>query len=112
MCATMHQLTPHRLWIGNARDGRNFRTLFDQGIEAIVQLAIEEEPLQPPRDLIVLRFPLIDGAANNPHVLYRHTVIGGACGAQRTDARMLWGWNEPFSGDRRRSRIAGRSRGR
>jgi protein-tyrosine phosphatase len=60
----MNQISPHRLWIGHAGDGRDYRRLLDVGIEAVVQLAIEEPPLQPPRELIYMRFPLRDGADN------------------------------------------------
>jgi protein-tyrosine phosphatase len=60
----MNQIPPHLLWIGHAGDGRDYRRLLDVGIEAVVQIAIEEPPLQPPRELIYLRFPLRDGADN------------------------------------------------
>jgi protein-tyrosine phosphatase len=56
-------------WIGNAGDCRSFRELFERGIQAIVQLAAEEPSPQFPRELLVLRFPLVDGAGNIPSVL-------------------------------------------
>ncbi len=65
----MNQLHPDPLWIGHAGDGREYRRLFDLGIRAVVQLAVEEPPLQPPRELIVFRFPLRDGADNSIEVL-------------------------------------------
>jgi protein-tyrosine phosphatase len=65
----MHQVKPYPLWIGHAGDGRNFRQVFDNGIEAIVQLAVEEAPLQPPHELIYYRIPLIDGTGNAPILL-------------------------------------------
>ncbi|MCE9548168.1 MAG: dual specificity protein phosphatase family protein [Planctomycetia bacterium] len=65
----MHQIKPHALWVGNAGDGRNFPQIFAHGIRAIVQLAIEEPPVQPPRELIYQRFPLLDGEGNGPDVL-------------------------------------------
>ena len=45
------------------------RQLFDRGIRAVVQLALEEPPVQPPREMLVLRFPLVDGSGNDPAVL-------------------------------------------
>jgi hypothetical protein len=63
------QITPHRLWVGHAGDGRDFRQQFDKGIRAIVELAMEEPPIQAPREQIVCRFPLLDGAGNSPEVI-------------------------------------------
>ncbi len=65
----MEQIHPHSLWVGHAGDGRDFRRLFAAGIEAVVQLAAEEPPLHPPRDLVVCRFPLADGPGNRPEML-------------------------------------------
>ena len=61
------------LWIGHAGDSRAFRDIFASGIRAIVQLALEEPPVQPPRELVYLRFPLLDGPGNDPQLL--HLVI-------------------------------------
>ena len=65
----MRQVPPHPVWIGHAGDGRDFRALLDANIQAVVQLALEEPPLQPPRELICCRFPLVDGEGNSPTVL-------------------------------------------
>jgi hypothetical protein len=65
----LKQVNPYPVWLGHAGDGRAFRQLFDIGIRAIVQLAAEETPLQPPRDLVLLRFPLLDGTSNDPEIL-------------------------------------------
>jgi hypothetical protein len=65
----MNQIPPYHLWIGHAGDGRDYRRLLDLGIRAVVQLAVEEPPLQPPRELIYLRFPLRDGADNPDDLL-------------------------------------------
>ena len=61
----MRQVEGHALWIGHAGDGSDFRSVFDAGIRAIVQLAYEEPPLYPPRELLYCRFPLIDGPDND-----------------------------------------------
>ncbi|MFZ5829601.1 MAG: protein-tyrosine phosphatase family protein [Planctomycetota bacterium] len=53
-----------KLWIGNARDARDARELFDAGIGAVVDLAFEEPPAVLPREIVYLRFPLLDGSGN------------------------------------------------
>ena len=65
----MREVLPGLLWIGNARDTRAFREMLSAGITAIVDLAMEEPPTQPPRDIICCRFPLIDGEGNPPALL-------------------------------------------
>src|SRR5438128_271779 len=65
----MNQFVPHLLWLGHAGDGRDFRRLFDSGIKALIDLAMEEPPTQPPRELIYCRFPLLDGAGNDAQLL-------------------------------------------
>ena len=65
----MNQIVPHNLWVGHAGDGRDYRQMLDAGIKALVQVAIEESPNQPPRELIYLRFPLLDGLDNQPDLL-------------------------------------------
>ncbi len=65
----MKQVIPYPVWLGHAGDGRAFREILDVGIRAIVQLAAEETPLQPPRDLVFLRLPLLDGTGNDPGIL-------------------------------------------
>jgi hypothetical protein len=65
----MREVIPTKLWIGNALDARNVPGVLGLGITAIVDLAIEEPPIQFPRDVVYCRFPLIDGAGNQPAVL-------------------------------------------
>jgi hypothetical protein len=60
----MRQVAPHPIWLGHADDGRDFPDLYEAGIEALVQLAVEEPAIQTPRDLIYVRIPLSDGAGN------------------------------------------------
>jgi protein-tyrosine phosphatase len=60
----MDRIMPYPLWLGHAGDGRDCSRLGDAGIQAVVQLAAEEPPLLLPRELISLRFPLVDGAGN------------------------------------------------
>jgi protein-tyrosine phosphatase len=65
----VRQLQPHRLWLGHAGDAGNVRPLFDAGVKAVVDLAVEEAPSRPPRELISCRFPLVDGDGNDPDTL-------------------------------------------
>lgn len=57
------------LLIGNALDARSQVPLFELQIAAVVDLAINEPPAVPPREIIYCRFPLVDGAENSPHRL-------------------------------------------
>jgi protein-tyrosine phosphatase len=66
----MRQILPHHLWLGHAGDASDFRRQFDLGIEAILQVAMEEPPVQPPRELIYCRFPLLDGTGNRAELLH------------------------------------------
>jgi hypothetical protein len=65
----MNQIEPYPVWIGHGGEGHNFGHLFEKGIEAVVELAVEEPSFPPRRDMIACRFPLIDGAGNPPHML-------------------------------------------
>jgi hypothetical protein len=65
----MHRVANLPLWIGTARDARDIRGVLDAGIEAIVDLAMDEPPVQPTRELVSLRFPIVDGADNPRWVL-------------------------------------------
>ena len=65
----MHEIHPNLLWVGHALDLREPRSLFDVGINAVVDVAYEEPPAQLPRQLIYCRFPLNDGGGNEPAVL-------------------------------------------
>ena len=53
------------LWIGNAFDARNPRMIHANGIEAVVDLAVEETPASATRDLICCRIPIADGTGNS-----------------------------------------------
>jgi hypothetical protein len=65
----MRQIEGYPLWVGNARDARDIKGVLDAGIEAIADLAMLCEPVTPPRELIYLRFPLVDGADNPPWLI-------------------------------------------
>ena len=65
----MRRIDGFPLWIGTARDARDIKGVLDAGIEAVVDLAIEEPPISPTRELVYLRFPLVDGEGNPPWLL-------------------------------------------
>ncbi len=66
----MNQIVPYALWLGHSGEGRDFKQIFDAGIRALVQVSAEEPPPQPPRDLVVCHFPLIDGSGNRADLLH------------------------------------------
>jgi len=53
-----------KLWIGNALEARDLTAILNVGIEAIVDLAIEEIPISATRELICCRIPISDGGGN------------------------------------------------
>jgi hypothetical protein len=57
------------LHVGNALDARDLRLLYDTGIKAVVDLAINETPAQLGRDLIYCRFPIHDGDGNSDEMI-------------------------------------------
>jgi hypothetical protein len=73
MRGIMRRVESYPLWIGTARDARDIRGMLDEGIEAIIDLAIMSEPLKPTRELVYQRFPLTDGG-DNPLWLIRAAI--------------------------------------
>lgn len=65
----MKQIKPYPLWLGHAGDGRDFRPVFEAGIQALVDLAREQPAVESPRELIYCRFPLVDGVGNDEALL-------------------------------------------
>ncbi|MDC0934744.1 dual specificity protein phosphatase [Pirellulales bacterium] len=74
----MYEIHQSLMWIGNASDVVNSPLLFETGIAAVVDLAIEESPASIPRQLVYCRFPLNDGDGNEMPVLTQalNTVVG------------------------------------
>lgn len=54
----------HSLWLGSVVDARDIRAVLQEGIEAVVDLAINEPPVAYPRDILNCRFPINDGLGN------------------------------------------------
>lgn len=65
----MREVILGRLWIGNALDVDDTRKVVSAGIEAIVDLALQETPPVMMRESVYLRFPLNDGGGNSPEVI-------------------------------------------
>ena len=65
----MREIIPGIVWIGNARDARDVKSVLKLEIDAVVDLAIEETPCRYPREIIYCRFPLLDGEGNSPALL-------------------------------------------
>src|SRR5947208_11797525 len=67
---TMFQIPGEQLWLGNSGDVRDLRRLFDAGITAVIDLALEELPPPIPHELIYCRIPVVDGAGNSSALLH------------------------------------------
>ncbi|MEX2139469.1 MAG: dual specificity protein phosphatase [Pirellulales bacterium] len=65
----MIRIEPFLLWLGHAGDCRDRERILEAGIDAVVQLAIEEPPVVLPREIVFVRIPLYDGSGNSPDVL-------------------------------------------
>jgi hypothetical protein len=60
----MRQIFGNTLWLGHAGDVWDVRGLMAVNIKAVVDLALNEQPVILPRELIYCRFPLLDGSGN------------------------------------------------
>jgi hypothetical protein len=69
----MRRVAPYCLWLGHVGDVRDLRGIIDQGIRAVVDLALNEPPAAVTRELVYCRFPLVDGIGN-PAWLVRSAV--------------------------------------
>ncbi len=65
----MDRIKPFPLWLGHAGDCQDIARLSDLGIEAVVQLAVEEPQAPLPRDILLVRVPLLDGTGNRAALL-------------------------------------------
>jgi protein-tyrosine phosphatase len=80
-----------RLWVGSARDARDFRSLFDQSIQAVIDLALEELPAQLPRELLYCHLPLVDGPGNPPWLLRAAVQFTGSLITSQTNVLIACG---------------------
>ncbi len=65
----MREVIPHRLWLGNAVEARRILPVTELEIQAVIDLAMNEPPVQFPREIVYCRFPLIDGSGNDETTL-------------------------------------------
>jgi len=65
----MREVIPDTLWIGNALEARDVKRVLDLQLQAVIDLAMEEPPIQFTREVVYCRFPLIDGPDNSTAVL-------------------------------------------
>jgi protein-tyrosine phosphatase len=65
----MREILPNKLWIGNSADARNVECLVQEGIEAVLDLAVEQLMPSLPRSLIYCRFPIMDGQQSSQSML-------------------------------------------
>jgi protein-tyrosine phosphatase len=65
----MRRIGNRALWIGPALNADGLRAVHENGIEALVDLAINEPVPQLTRELSYCRFPMVDGSGNRPELL-------------------------------------------
>ncbi len=65
----MRKINGYSLWLGHLGDIQNLSIVLDNGIAAIVDLAMNEPVPKLTRELIYFRCPLIDGGGNDPSTL-------------------------------------------
>lgn len=65
----MRRLSDFPLWLGHVGDARDLRAVLSAGVLALVDLAVNEPPLTPTRELVYCRFPIVDGEENPPWLL-------------------------------------------
>lgn len=53
------------IYVGNAIDARDLRSIYDHQIRAVVDLAVNEAPAQLGREIVYCRIPLNDGGGND-----------------------------------------------
>ena len=83
----MRKLPDYPLWLGHVGDARDLRGILDAGIRAVVDLAMNEPPLTVPRELVYLRYPLVDNAGNPPWLL--RSAIEAVAGLLRSETSTL-----------------------
>jgi protein-tyrosine phosphatase len=66
------------LWLGHAGDARDLRAVLAAGIDALVDLAVEEPPAKLTREIVYARFPLVDGSGNAEWLL-RAALVTTTC---------------------------------
>lgn len=65
----IREISPDRLFIGNAMDARDLQQLYEHRIAAVVDLAANEPPAQLNREMLYCRIPLIDSDGNSHEII-------------------------------------------
>ena len=65
----MREILSGRLWLGNSADLRNVEGILQNGIQAVIDLAIEQLMPTLSRTLVYCRFPVLDGQQNHATAL-------------------------------------------
>jgi hypothetical protein len=65
----MQKIATGTIWMGRVDEVRDLVGLLDRGIVAVIDLAGDERPIDLVRELVYCRFPLLDGAGNEPWLL-------------------------------------------
>jgi len=65
----MREIIPEAVYTGHAGDARDLRALLSAEFAAVVDLAMEEPPAMPGRELVYCRIPLVDGDGNDCRLL-------------------------------------------
>ena len=65
----MREILPGQLWLGNTGDASDYSSIYESGIVAIIDLALENMPPALARSLVYCRFPIIDGGQGSQEVL-------------------------------------------
>ena len=66
----MREILASKLWLGNSADLRNVEGILQSGIQAVIDLAIEQLMPTLPRTLVYCRFPILDGEQSFPTALH------------------------------------------
>ena len=65
----MREILPSYLWLGNSADLRAVERVLQSGIQAVIDLAVEQLAPALPRTLVYCRFPILDGEQTSATVL-------------------------------------------
>lgn len=65
----IRKIQSKQLFIGDAITARDLKLVYDHGITAVLDLAVDERPAVLGRDIIYCRFPLSDDGSNDDAII-------------------------------------------
>ena len=83
----MRRISDTSLWLGHLGDSRDLRALLDKNVVALVDLALEAPVAPVTRELVYLRFPIVDGEGNPPWLL--RAAVEAVAGLVRADVTAM-----------------------